>query len=64
MGSAYRADHVGTLLRPPELVQARDNYLEGRITADKLREVEDASVLKALGVVVLPAFGGGHFVLD
>jgi 5-methyltetrahydropteroyltriglutamate--homocysteine methyltransferase len=44
----YRADHVGSLLRPPELLTARDDFAEQRITADQLREAEDAAVLKAL----------------
>lgn len=50
MASPYRADHVGSLLRPPELIQARADHREGRISADELREVVDASVLKALDV--------------
>jgi 5-methyltetrahydropteroyltriglutamate--homocysteine methyltransferase len=48
MASPYRADHVGSLLRPPELIQARTDHREGRITAEQLREAEDAAVLKAL----------------
>ena len=50
MASPYRADHVGSLLRPPELLQARADYSAHRITQDQLREVEDASVLKALAL--------------
>ena len=48
MASPYRADHVGSLLRPPELIQARTDHAEGRITAEQLHEAEDAAVLKAL----------------
>jgi len=48
MASPYRADHVGSLLRPPELIQARTDHAEGRITAEQLAEAEDAAVLKAL----------------
>jgi 5-methyltetrahydropteroyltriglutamate--homocysteine methyltransferase len=50
MASPYRADHVGSLLRPPELLQARADFREGRIGAEQLREVVDASVLKALAL--------------
>ena len=50
MASPYRADHVGSLLRPPELIQARTDHAEGRISADQLRAAEDAAVLKALDV--------------
>jgi 5-methyltetrahydropteroyltriglutamate--homocysteine methyltransferase len=39
---------VGSLLRPPELLQARTDRSEGRITAEQLRDAEDAAVLKAL----------------
>jgi methionine synthase II (cobalamin-independent) len=48
MASPFRADHVGSLLRPPELIQARIDRKEGRISADELRAAEDAAVLKAL----------------
>jgi len=44
----YRADHVGSLLRPPELLQARENFHAGRITEQQLNEIEDRSVLTAL----------------
>jgi 5-methyltetrahydropteroyltriglutamate--homocysteine methyltransferase len=44
----YRADHVGSLLRPPELLEARGKFSEGKLTESELREIEDASVLKAL----------------
>ena len=50
MASRYRADHVGSLLRPPELLQAREEHRQNRITADQLREAEDDAVLKALDV--------------
>jgi 5-methyltetrahydropteroyltriglutamate--homocysteine methyltransferase len=48
LASIFRADHVGSLLRPPELLQARTDFQEGRISREQLRAVEDASVLKAL----------------
>ena len=37
----FRADHVGSLLRPPALLHARADYAAGRIDADELRAVED-----------------------
>ena len=40
----FRADHVGSLLRPPELLAARDDFAAGRIDADRLREVEDEAI--------------------
>src|SRR6266851_10123329 len=48
MAPAYRADHVGSLLRPPELLQAREKHRQNEITAEQLREAEDAAVLEAL----------------
>ncbi len=40
----FRADHVGSLLRPRELLDARQSFAEGRIDAEALREVEDVAV--------------------
>jgi 5-methyltetrahydropteroyltriglutamate--homocysteine methyltransferase len=40
----FRADHVGSLLRPPELLQAREDIEEGRIDADELRGIEDEAI--------------------
>ena len=33
----FRADHVGSLLRPPELLRAREELAQGRLPADELR---------------------------
>ncbi len=40
----FRADHVGSLLRPRELLRARDDFAAGRITAEDLRAREDESI--------------------
>jgi 5-methyltetrahydropteroyltriglutamate--homocysteine methyltransferase len=40
----FRADHVGSLLRPPELLRARDKHRQGEITAAQLRGVEDGCI--------------------
>jgi 5-methyltetrahydropteroyltriglutamate--homocysteine methyltransferase len=40
----FRADHVGSLLRPPALKAAREAHNAGRITSEQLREAEDAAV--------------------
>src|SRR6516165_6476043 len=37
----FRADHVGSLLRPPELLRARAEYQAGGLSAEELRRVED-----------------------
>jgi 5-methyltetrahydropteroyltriglutamate--homocysteine methyltransferase len=40
----FRADHVGSLLRPKELLRARDDHRHGRITAEQLRSLEDDAI--------------------
>jgi methionine synthase II (cobalamin-independent) len=44
----FRADHVGSLLRPPELLQAREDFAAQRIAADELRAVEDEAIRKVV----------------
>ena len=44
----FRADHVGSLLRPPQLLRARDEFAAGAITADQLRAAEDAAIADAV----------------
>ncbi|HEV8014055.1 MAG TPA: 5-methyltetrahydropteroyltriglutamate--homocysteine S-methyltransferase [Stellaceae bacterium] len=40
----FRADHVGSLLRPKELVDAREKKKRGEISAEALREAEDKAI--------------------
>jgi 5-methyltetrahydropteroyltriglutamate--homocysteine methyltransferase len=40
----FRADHVGSLLRPPELLKAREDHAEGRISDEELRAAEDDAI--------------------
>ena len=40
----FRADHVGSLLRPPELLRAREDFAAGRISAEDLRGAEDSAI--------------------
>src|SRR4051812_8325571 len=40
----YRADHVGSLLRPRKLLDARDDFAGGRISAEELRAIEDDAI--------------------
>jgi len=44
----FRADHVGSLLRPPEVHAARAKAASGEITAGELRGVEDAAIADAV----------------
>src|SRR5699024_1456382 len=40
----FRADHVGSLLRPELLLRAREQHAAGEIDAERLREVEDDAI--------------------
>jgi 5-methyltetrahydropteroyltriglutamate--homocysteine methyltransferase len=44
----FRADQVGSLLRPPQLLEARDQHHAGELTAAELRTVEDAAIADAV----------------
>jgi 5-methyltetrahydropteroyltriglutamate--homocysteine methyltransferase len=44
----FRADHVGSLLRPPELLRAREDHAQGRISAEERRRVEDEAVRRVV----------------
>jgi 5-methyltetrahydropteroyltriglutamate--homocysteine methyltransferase len=40
----FRADHVGSLLRPQSILDARKRYEAGAISATALRDIEDESI--------------------
>lgn len=44
----FRADHVGSLLRPPELKRAREEHAAGRLDAAELAAAEDEAVRAAV----------------
>src|ERR1700686_3134271 len=44
----FRADHVGSLLRPPELLRARSEHQAGRLSGEELRRIEDAAIRDAV----------------
>jgi 5-methyltetrahydropteroyltriglutamate--homocysteine methyltransferase len=44
----FRADHVGSLLRPQTLHDARAKRAKGEITADHLKEVEDREIERVI----------------
>ena len=44
----FRADHVGSLLRPQRLLETRDDFAAGSVTAAELRAVEDEEIIKAI----------------
>ena len=50
IGPPFRADHVGSLLRPRRLLDARDAKARGLLTAAALREVEDDCIREAVAL--------------
>ncbi len=44
----FRADHVGSLLRPKELLEARERHARREISAAELRQGEDRSIRDAV----------------
>lgn len=60
----YRFETVGSFLRPVELLEARQQYSEGKISAQKLKEVEDAAIIdliKKQEAVGLKSISDGEF---
>ncbi len=60
----FRADHVGSLLRPPALLEARARRAAGEIDAEALRAIEDDSiqdVIRMQGDVGLQTATDGEF---
>jgi 5-methyltetrahydropteroyltriglutamate--homocysteine methyltransferase len=46
----FRADHVGSLLRPASLLAARAEHEAGRLSAEQLRADEDAAIADAVAL--------------
>jgi 5-methyltetrahydropteroyltriglutamate--homocysteine methyltransferase len=60
----FRADHVGSFLRPPYLLQAREQFAKSQISAEQLRAVEDkaiAEIVKFQADVGMPSITDGEF---
>jgi 5-methyltetrahydropteroyltriglutamate--homocysteine methyltransferase len=61
---AYPADHVGSFLRPPALLDARRARAEGRLQDADLREEEDRAILSVLELqrqVGLAVYSDGEY---
>jgi len=48
MNPPFRADQVGSLLRPKELAEARRNFKAGKIDSNTLKDFEDRSIRAAV----------------
>ncbi len=57
----FRADHVGSMLRPETLIDARHKREAGEITAEELREIESAAIDD---VIALQEGAGLHAITD
>ncbi|HXL18244.1 MAG TPA: 5-methyltetrahydropteroyltriglutamate--homocysteine S-methyltransferase, partial [Streptosporangiaceae bacterium] len=60
----FRADPVGSLLRPQAVHDARTQFANGEIDADQLRAIEDAAINDAVAMqaeVGLQAATDGEF---
>lgn len=60
----FRADHVGSLLRPPELLRAREAAQAGKLDPGELRRIEDRSIREAVAMqeaAGMPAVTDGEF---
>jgi 5-methyltetrahydropteroyltriglutamate--homocysteine methyltransferase len=44
----FRADHVGSLLRPKRLLTAREEFADGKLPEDELRAIEDDCIREAV----------------
>jgi len=67
MKPPYRADQVGSLLRPAELASARKQWKQGALGAGKLREIEDQAIRAAVTqqeAIGLQAVTDGEFRRD
>ena len=64
MADQYRAEQIGSLLRPSVVLEARTAHDQGSITLEQLREIEDRAILDALDMqrrVGIDVFTDGEF---
>jgi 5-methyltetrahydropteroyltriglutamate--homocysteine methyltransferase len=60
----YRADQVGSFLRPDDLKKARAAFTQGDLTLEQLRAIEDREILRVLQMqreVGIDVFSDGEF---
>ena len=60
----FRADHVGSLLRPKKLLEARANWKSGKLTFEALQNIEDEAIREVVKLqenVGLKAITDGEF---
>jgi methionine synthase II (cobalamin-independent) len=57
----FRAEHIGSLVRPPELLHAREQHAAGKLDDEALAEIENAAIT---GVVKLQEDIGLQVITD
>ena len=68
----YRADQVGTFLRPAELLAAREKHQKGALSTEELRSIEDKYIedlvakqkKNGLRAITDGDFRRGHWFID
>ncbi len=50
MTTEYHAEHVGSLLRPPWLLEARESHAKGTLSTEELRAAEDRAITEHLAM--------------
>src|SRR5712691_8317611 len=49
-GPPFRAEHIGSLIRPPALLRAREQHAQGLIDRAGLRAVEDDAIRQVVAL--------------
>jgi len=62
----FRAEHIGSLLRPDYLLEARKKFDRKEVTQEQLRELEDQAIVGAVNMqreVGIKSFTDGEYRL-
>ena len=54
----FRVDHVGSYLRPKELVEAREKFAKGELSKEELTKVEDKLIAELVGKQIAAGLKG------
>jgi 5-methyltetrahydropteroyltriglutamate--homocysteine methyltransferase len=46
----FRAEHIGSLIRPPQLLRARQKHADGELGRDELRAIEDEAIRRVVAL--------------
>ena len=47
-GPPFRAEHIGSLLRPPELLRAREQHAAGQLGREALAAIENEAIKRVV----------------